>query len=509
MNTLDLATRKVQLKKVSSTNGGEWQGPCPDCGGVDRFHVWPNENEGKGAYWCRACGKTGDNIQFMRDFEGMGFKEACAYLGIAVSDPSSNYSTSLNNKRRLGGPAGAAGTAPPQQTEFIPERRLPPADLWQEKAAKFVKWAQDNIQKQPEVIAWLAARGIDADTAAAYSIGWNPGEDGKDIYRARKSWGLDDVPRDDGRPKALWIPRGLVIPYIVDGIIYRIRIRRPDEGGPRYYVLPGSSMAMMLVEPARRAFVIVESELDAIACAAATSLAGAVGLGSVAAKPDAAAMEVLSRALQILNALDYDVAGAKAMAWWSENFPRCDRWPVPMGKDPGEAAQMGTDLKKWIETGLPPVLIMEAEATIKKSVDTAGREAEKTAKSRSKRQKTDDDSQLSEKTAEEQEKQAKNKEIWQKIKAAEDAYAEKMGLSPLILELRDLLRNNPRVKIINTSDRYTVLKDGKYVGGRINHLVFRESAVIEYILSHPGGEIDAKNLIIMDGPAMSGLRGKI
>jgi len=272
MNTLDLAQRKVKMKKVASTNGGEWHGPCPDCGGEDRFHVWPNENEGKGGYWCRACGKTGDNIQYLRDFEGMGFKEACAYLGVNMPD-------SYDNQRPHRGPGrGLAGVAPAesaQHPEYQPENRPPPADLWQEKAARFVKWAEDNIQKQPEVLAWLAARGIDADTAAAYRLGWNPGEDGKDIYRARKAWGLEEVLRDDGRPKALWIPRGLVIPYIVDGVIYRIRIRRPDEGGPRYYVLPGSSMAVMLVEPARRAFVVVESELDAIACAAATSLAGA------------------------------------------------------------------------------------------------------------------------------------------------------------------------------------------------------------------------------------------
>lgn len=510
MNTLDLASRKVQLKKVSSTHGGEWHGPCPDCGGQDRFHVWPNENDGAGAYWCRACGKTGDNIQFLRDFEGMGYKEACAYLGIAVSDPSGNYSTSFNNSRRLGGPAGGpavpAGTPPFQQPEFKPERRLPPADLWQEKAAKFVKWAADNIQKHPDVLSWLAARGIDADTAAAYRLGWNVGEDGKDIYRARKAWGLEEVLRDDGRPKALWIPRGLVIPYIVDGVIYRIRIRRPDEGGPRYYVLPGSSMAVMLVEPARRAFVVVESELDAIACAAATSLAGAVGLGSVAAKPDAAAAEVLSRAIQILNALDFDVAGAKAMAWWSANFPRCDRWPVPMGKDPGEAVQMGTALKQWIEAGLPPVLILETAQASRQSADAAGRETEKAAISGSQRQKTGENSSFSEKTAQEQEKQAENKEKWQKIRVEEDAYVEKMGLSPLILELRDLLRNNPRVKIINTADRYTVLRDGKYVGGRINYLVFREEATRDYLISHPGGEIDARNLIIMDEQAMSEFR---
>jgi hypothetical protein len=45
----------IQLKKVSSD---EWAGPCPWCGGRDRFHVWE-----RGNYWCRPgpghCGTEG------------------------------------------------------------------------------------------------------------------------------------------------------------------------------------------------------------------------------------------------------------------------------------------------------------------------------------------------------------------------------------------------------------------------------------------------------------------
>ena len=65
MNVLDLAQKHVQLKKVATTKGGEWQGPCPGCGGSDRFHVWPEKNEGEGSYWCRQCEKSGDGIQFL------------------------------------------------------------------------------------------------------------------------------------------------------------------------------------------------------------------------------------------------------------------------------------------------------------------------------------------------------------------------------------------------------------------------------------------------------------
>jgi DNA primase len=432
MNVLDLAFGHVKLKKVSGTNGGEWQGPCPACGGDDRFHVWPEQNEGKGAYWCRVCGKTGDNIQYLRDFCGMSFRDACAELRIDLPDHRDS------------------GAPPPQRTKpvFQPVSHASPADLWQERAEKFVAWSQSGLANNAEALAWLAGRGISRETAINYRLGWNAGEDGKDLYRARKAWGLPDQFKDDGRPKALWIPRGLVIPYIIDGIIHRIRIRRP-EGEPRYYVLPGSSMSTMLLERTRRVFVVVESELDAIAVAAGNTLAGAVALGSVSAKPDAETFAVLQGALQILNALDYDAAGAKAYDWWAEHFDRCDRWPVPKGKDPGEAIRLGIDLDKWIKEGMPPALTIADPEPIRYR-EPVIRHTEMPTE----------------------------------------------HLSPPLCELYLLLRNNPRVKIINQPTRFTVLRDGKYVGGRINELVFRYQEVTDYLMNHPAEEIDSGNLIM-------------
>jgi DNA primase len=459
MNVLDLAQRKVQLKKAASTNGGEWQGPCPACGGTDRFHVWPVQNESKGAYWCRSCGKAGDNIQYLRDFEGMSFRDACATLNITLPD------------HRQDRPSPA-----PQRTkpEFTPEHHVPPADLWQERAEKFLAWAQAALENNNEALSWLAGRGIDAVTARNARLGWNAGEKGKDIYRPRKAWGLPDVLKDNGKPKMLWIPQGLVIPYIIEGVIHRLRIRRP-EGEPRYYVLPGSSMSTMIIGRDRRAFVVVESELDAIAAAAATDLAGAVALGSVAAKPDAETYAVLQSALQVLNALDYgDIGGGakaaeKAIAWWTEHFPEHhDRWPVPRGKDPGEAFKMGIDLKGWIQAGLPPALTISYDPPRRETIPGKNETIQANAETTAPEAGT---------VREEKERPAGGAE----------------QLPATVRELCDLLRKNQGVKIINLPERYTVLRNGKYVGGRINELVFRDPDVLEYIGSHPSGEIDGVN----------------
>jgi len=83
-----------------------------------------------------------------------------------------------------------------------------------------------------------------------------------------------------------------------------------------------------------------------------------------------------------------------------------------------------------------------------------------------------------------------------KTETVEPASDMILDLPGTILELRDLLLKNPGVKIINSPDRFTVLRQGKYVGGRINELVFRVREVTDYIMSNPAEEIDGSNLIL-------------
>jgi DNA primase len=53
VDLLALLNRDTRLRRVASTNGGEWAGPCPWCGGTDRFRVWPYAARPR--YWCRQC----------------------------------------------------------------------------------------------------------------------------------------------------------------------------------------------------------------------------------------------------------------------------------------------------------------------------------------------------------------------------------------------------------------------------------------------------------------------
>ena len=351
MNVLDLLRKYCEPKKVSSHKGGEYQCPCPRCGGKDRFHVWPEENGGAGSWWCRQCPKGhngGDAIQFLIEFESLGYLEACDRLG---QEPR-------NDPGFRGPGAKPSGKGGKPMWKPDPDQG-PPPEVWREKARKFVVWAFENlmVMKNDEGIkGWLAARGINEYVIKHFGLGWNPGKDGKDLFRPRESWGLPTEMKD-GRKKKLWIPKGLVIPLLVGKEVHRIRIRRGTKELP-YYVVPGSSMNC-LVEGSEgvRAYTVIEAELDAMMIHFRANIRGEItgvaALGNSSRKPDSKTAAALGNAAVILNALDYDKAGANQGEWWTENFPRTIRWPAPLGKDPGEAFEQGVDIREWVKGGLP------------------------------------------------------------------------------------------------------------------------------------------------------------
>jgi hypothetical protein len=55
---------------MARTNGGEWAGPCPLCGGRDRFRIWPNPSKRHPRAWCRQCGVSGDALAWATRFAG-------------------------------------------------------------------------------------------------------------------------------------------------------------------------------------------------------------------------------------------------------------------------------------------------------------------------------------------------------------------------------------------------------------------------------------------------------
>jgi DNA primase len=334
MNLLDLLRLDgIELKKAAETNGGEFCGACPFCGGNDRFRVWPEFKGGR--FWCRGCNKHGDNIQYLRDAQGLSYREACERLGI---DMKSIKDLHLTGQRERAG--------------FIPKEAASPPLLWQEKATAFFQAAQQTLlaDQGSEARTFLHGRGL--SDISMQGLGWNAEEK----YKDREAWGLPLERRRDGRRKSLWLPAGLVIPSFESQKVVRLRIRRGDPGnGPRYVIVSGSSMTPLTWGLGMKVLSVIESELDGfLIWQEAGDLSGVIALGSVTTRPDRITHEALTRASVILVCLDYDEAGAReSWHFWPNTYrEKVKRWPVPFGKDPSEAWQLGLDIRSWILTGI-------------------------------------------------------------------------------------------------------------------------------------------------------------
>ncbi|HOV88365.1 MAG TPA: primase-helicase zinc-binding domain-containing protein, partial [Syntrophobacteraceae bacterium] len=180
-------------RRVSGTNGGEYAGPCPSCGGDDRFRVWPGQGEG-GRFWCRGCNKHGDAVQYLRDFRGLSYLEACHFLG---REPKNRHIPIRGRRMKQ---AHTRRSSPTWEPRECPS----PGEAWIQKAGRFVAWAEGKLwtDQGKETRAWLHGRGFSDETIRKFHLGWNP----RDFRRDRETWGLPKEPGRGGKPKALWLP---------------------------------------------------------------------------------------------------------------------------------------------------------------------------------------------------------------------------------------------------------------------------------------------------------------
>ncbi|WP_165070969.1 primase-helicase zinc-binding domain-containing protein [Desulfovibrio sp. ZJ200] len=367
-----------KIKKASGSKGGEYHSPCPMCGGEDRFAVFPEQPGGAlcqkhgltGTWSCpRHCEKGGDALTWLMEIDGLSFKAACAKLGIAA-----------DAKDR---PRGYRPVRVPHRAEknvFTPGRYEPPAAMWREHATKLALEAYERLLQTPPMLRYLARRGLPVTAVRAYRLGYIEAEGHQRdcIYRARAAFGLPEKLGAEGKPvRALRIPRGITIPvWSSAGECLRVRIRRRDVDrnpnnpkDPKYLLVPQPgqpySAPLMLppagVSPDLATWVVVEAEMDAMAVHhACGGKVGVLSILTVRFKPDALAHAALARAARILVALDFDAdkadgsnPGADAWPWWQRTYPQARLWPVPDGKDPGEAFALGINLAEWIFTGVP------------------------------------------------------------------------------------------------------------------------------------------------------------
>jgi phage/plasmid primase-like uncharacterized protein len=88
----EIARRGINLRRV----GVEIVGPCPLCGGSDRFAI----NRAKQVWNCRGCAKGGDVIDLVRHLDGSNFNEACETL---TGSPPPRNTSSTHRRENVSG----------------------------------------------------------------------------------------------------------------------------------------------------------------------------------------------------------------------------------------------------------------------------------------------------------------------------------------------------------------------------------------------------------------------
>jgi len=84
MHILDLVLSDRLIPKRTYCDVDEcYLSACPGCGGADAFIIWKNCNR----YYCRGCLRRGDPVQYLRDFHGMSYREACLEIGRECGEP--------------------------------------------------------------------------------------------------------------------------------------------------------------------------------------------------------------------------------------------------------------------------------------------------------------------------------------------------------------------------------------------------------------------------------------
>ncbi|MGA2503150.1 MAG: CHC2 zinc finger domain-containing protein [Anaerolineales bacterium] len=299
-----------------------------------------NGDNQHGPGWrCFTCGLHGSPVKWLMEKRGLSYQDALETLG---SDSGLN-----------------------QTDTYFQPTETPPGQIWQGRARNLVGYSRfqlfDNlnlstilwdgtdpdtgakITRQLTPLEWLKDRGLELETVRYRGLGWNP----CDLHDKPEKWGLS-------LDKPVWIPRGIVIPCIINQAIWYLKIRRP-QGNPKYIHIPGSIKALYNADSLenREIVTFTEGELDAILLAQeADDLTGVVTLGAATNPLNVATWGLhLIYASQRFLAYDADPAGEKGAASLKWLHPVKLSVPClkPFDKDLTDFQRRTGKLHDWLE----------------------------------------------------------------------------------------------------------------------------------------------------------------
>ncbi|MFQ5808197.1 MAG: CHC2 zinc finger domain-containing protein [Armatimonadota bacterium] len=279
------ASSGVELRPV----GHRLLGRCPfHRDGRPSLVVYPHND----SYFCFGCAAGGDVIDFVARLQGVGFKEAAAML----LTPSTPHKDRCAERRKV------VSLASRRQDEPLTDSEAKVIDA-------AVRFYHDALWRSREALAYLAARGIDLNTARRCRLGFG-------------CHGLMDHLRGNGLSLAAARRVGLVageedtmlgrivVPDLRGGKAAWLTGRALGHGAPRYLNLRLPTPLLGLSLARGDEVVVTEGPFDWLT-AIQWGLPTVALLGTHVAR---SAAQTLSRFRRVYLALDADEAGRRAAA---------------------------------------------------------------------------------------------------------------------------------------------------------------------------------------------------
>ena len=291
-----------------------------------------------GLRWkCQAGCGGGDAIAWLMAVEGLDFTAACAALHLARPDR----------------PATPPRPSPPDDA-------LPPAARWQTTARPLADEAADRLWTPAgtRALAWLRGRGFTDATIRTAGLGFNAA----DCYVPRDAFGLVV---DDHSPRMVALPRGITIPWVIGGAMWKLWLRTPqhtapwqnDRGNavqwPKYHQTPGGGNAPWGIDAVERAkpVMLCEGIFDALAVLQeAGDLITPVVTGTTGARRIRWIARLALAPLALLS-FDADSGGAAPTVYWRAVLPRTRVW-LPYYDDPAAMLSRPGTVRAWVQAGL-------------------------------------------------------------------------------------------------------------------------------------------------------------
>lgn len=327
-----------QLRPVSPN---QLAGPCPFCGGNDRFNILTDVNK----WFCRknVCGgspshKPGSVIDFVSKMYGLGFADAVLYLA--------------------GEARGSKAVEFPVFTrKFVSSSKKPPVTnkaQWQATAKRLLVRANEVIDKYIYPVDYLQGRGVNLEVAMRFKVGYCP----QKFTMPCQAWGIEPTNDID----TMTFSQGLLIPTTTNGIITHLNIRSSSERAYyKYKAVKGSSKAIPFnfdeLSKSRVPVLLLESEIDGMIIKSIPDLDGVIvpiSTLSITGCRNKQVIEAINRHSLLLNAYDNEdnTDVESACNYWKGNTTTNYYRLQPLKKDIGEMHKHGDDIVRWIRNGI-------------------------------------------------------------------------------------------------------------------------------------------------------------